>query len=273
MPDVHTSERTRGSHRRHLALDSTVIGGLALLILAVVYRLWDAHLAIPFSYLGPNRSPLVYAPDAPFYLMMDKGAIDHGWFLTIPSLGYPFGQSLHDIPQGLDNLNLLVLQVLGWVFGNPFMAVNVFFLLTFVGIAVAAYLVLRRLGVSRLTGAAVALLYTFLPYHFAAGRRTCCCRPTGWCRSRGCCSSRSPRRSRRSRVDRDDGPRDWKVSFARQVVGLVPARVRGPRVHRFVLRRDHAHAARRPSSSSTTSPAAAGGVLRLARSAVARSSS
>jgi len=169
VPDVHTGERTRRSHSRHLALDSAVIGGLALLILAVLYRLWDAHFGIPFSYLGPNRSPLVYAPDAPFYLMMEKGAIDHGWFLTNPSLGYPFGQSLHDIPHGLDNLNLLVLQVLGWVFGNPFTAVNVFFLLTFVGIAVAAYLVLRRLGVSRFTGAAMALLYTFLPYHFARG--------------------------------------------------------------------------------------------------------
>ncbi len=169
MPDVHTSERARRPHSHRLALDSAVIGGLALLILAAVYHLWDAHLGIPFSYLGPNRSPLVYAPDAPFYLMMEKGAIDHGWFLTNPSLGYPFGQSLHDIPHGLDNLNLLVLQVLGWVFGNPFTAVNVFFLLTFVGISVAAYLVLRRLGVSRLTGAAMALLYTFLPYHFARG--------------------------------------------------------------------------------------------------------
>jgi len=169
VPDVHTSELTPRSHRRHLALDATVIGGLALLILAAVYHLWDAHFGIPFSYLGPNQSPLVYAPDAPFYLMMEKSAIDHGWFLTNPSLGYPFGQSLHDIPHGLDNLNLLVLQVLGWVFRNPFTAVNVFFLLTFVGISVAAYLVLRRLGVSRLTGAAIALLYTFLPYHFARG--------------------------------------------------------------------------------------------------------
>jgi hypothetical protein len=169
VPDVHTGEPTRSSHSRHLALDAAVIGGLALLILALVYHLWDAHFGIPFSYLGPNQSPLVYAPDAPFYLMMEKSAIDHGWFLSNPSLGYPFGQTLHDIPHGLDNLNLLVLQVLGWVFGNPFTAVNVFFLLTFVGIAVAAYLVLRRLGVSRLTGAAVALLYTFLPYHFARG--------------------------------------------------------------------------------------------------------
>jgi phosphoglycerol transferase len=169
VPDGSESEQTRASHIRRSALDSVVVAAIALVILVLVYHLWDAHFGVPFSYLGPNQSPLVYAPDAPFYLMMVKGAIGHGWFLTNPSLGYPFGQSLHDIPHGLDNLNLLVLQVLGWIFGNPFVAVNVFFLLTFVGISVSAYLVLRRLGVSRLTGGALALLYTYLPYHFARG--------------------------------------------------------------------------------------------------------
>jgi hypothetical protein len=160
--------RTKG-RARQLAIDSTLIAIAALGVLAVVYHLWDADFGIPFEYLGPDRSPLVYAPDAPFYLMMAKGALDHGWFLENPSLGFPFGQELYDIPHGLDNLNLLVLQVLDWVFGNPFTAVNVFFVLTFVGISVAAYLVVRRLGVSRLVGATVALLYSFVPYHFARG--------------------------------------------------------------------------------------------------------
>jgi hypothetical protein len=169
VPDGSRSEWTRGSHARRSALDSAVVAGLALMILALVYHLWDANFGVPFSYLGTNEAPLVYAPDAPFYLMMEKSAIDHGWFLDNPSLGYPFGQTLHDLPHGLDNLNLAALQVLGWVFGNPFVAVNVFFILTFVGISVSAYLVMRRLGVSRLAGGAMALLYTFLPYHFARG--------------------------------------------------------------------------------------------------------
>jgi phosphoglycerol transferase len=169
VPQARIRERTQGLHARRLALDATCVAGLALLVLALVYRLWDATFGVPFSYLGADKSPLVYAPDAPFYLMMEKGAIDHGWFLNNPSLGYPFGQSLHDIPHGLDNLNLLVLQLLGWIFGNPFVAVNVFFILTFAGISASAYLVMRRLGASRLAGAAMALLYTFLPYHFARG--------------------------------------------------------------------------------------------------------
>jgi hypothetical protein len=160
--------RTKG-RARQLAFDSTLVALAALGVLAVVYHLWDANFGLPFEYLGADRTPFVYAPDAPFYLMMAKGALDHGWFLENPSLGFPFGQELYDIPHGLDNFNLLVLQVLGWVFGNPFTAVNVFFLLTFVGICIAAYLVVRRLGVSRLVGATVVILYTFVPYHFARG--------------------------------------------------------------------------------------------------------
>ena len=164
VPDVRSSRRSR-----QLALDSTAVAVVAIGILAVVYRLWNATLTVPFVYLEPDRSPLTYAPDAPFYLMIVKGAIDHGWFLNNPSLGFPFGQALHEFPQGLDHLNLVLLQVIGWVTGDVFLTVNLFFLLTFVGVSVSAYLVGRRLGLSRLAGMVVALLFSFLPFHFARG--------------------------------------------------------------------------------------------------------
>jgi phosphoglycerol transferase len=164
VPDVRNPGRAR-----QLAVDASLVAVAAVGILAVVYRLWDASLTVPFEYLPPDRSPYAYGPDAPFYLMLAKAAIDHGWFLSNPSLGYPFGQALHEFPQSLDNLNLAVLQVLGWVTQNPFAAVNLFFVLTFVGVSVSAFLVARRLGCSRLAAAVVALLFTFLPYHFARG--------------------------------------------------------------------------------------------------------
>ena len=162
--------QSRGSGRtRQLAIDAGLVAFAALGILAVVYRLWDAHLGVPFEYLPGPGAPYAYGPDAPFYEMLAKTAVDHGWFLSNPSLGWPFGQALHEFPQTLDNLNLVVLQVLAWVTGNPFAAVNLFFVLTFVGVSVAAFLVARRLGCSRLAAAVVALLYTVLPYHFARG--------------------------------------------------------------------------------------------------------
>lgn len=164
MPEVRNTGRTR-----QLAIGAALVAVAALAILAVAYRLWDASLRVPFEYLPADKSPYAYGPDASFYLMIVKGAIDHGWFLDNPSLGYPFGQALHEFPQGLDNLNLLILQVIGWVTGDPFLTVNLFFLLTFVGVSVAAFLVGCRLGLSRLASATVALLYVFLPYHFARG--------------------------------------------------------------------------------------------------------
>lgn len=164
MPDARTTPRTR-----RLATDAALVALGALGLVIVALRLWDADLGVPFVYLQPEGSPLVFAPDAPFYLMMAKGAIDHGWFLTNPGLGYPFGQELYDLPHGMDNLNLLVLQVLGWVTRDAFVAVNLFYLLTFAGIAVSAFLVARRLGISRLAAGAIAILYAFLPYHFARG--------------------------------------------------------------------------------------------------------
>jgi phosphoglycerol transferase len=150
-------------------MDAVLVGLAALGIFALVARLWNADLGVPFAYLPADESPYTYGPDAPFYLMIVKGAIDHGWFLDNPSLGFPFGQALHELPHGLDNLNLLVLQVLGWITGNAFVTVNVFYLLTFVGVAAAAFVAAWRLGCSRLAAAVVALLYVFLPYHFARG--------------------------------------------------------------------------------------------------------
>lgn len=164
MPDVRDTGRTA-----RLAIDATCVAVAAVILVAIAYQVWDADLGIPFVYLERDHSPWVYAPDAPFYLMMAKGALDHGWFLTNPSLGFPFGQQLYDLPHGMDNLNLLILRALLLVFGNPFVAVNVFYLLTFAGVAASAFLVARRLGVSRLASGAVALLYAFLPYHFARG--------------------------------------------------------------------------------------------------------
>ena len=101
--------------------------------------------------------------------MLAKGGLDHAWFFTNPDLGWPLGQQVYDLPQSLDNLNLLVLKVLGLVFGDVGTTINVFFVLTFAGVAVSAYLVLRALRVTGPTAFVVALLYTFLPYHFARG--------------------------------------------------------------------------------------------------------
>jgi len=155
--------------RRSLVVGALLVGLAAIVLLVPILELWDADLSVPIASVYEPRDDYVYAPDAPFYLMLAKGGVDHAWFLTNPTLGWPLGQQVYDLPQTLDNLNLAEIKALDVVFGDAAAAVNVFFVLTFAMVAVSAFLVLRRLRVSAPTAFVVALLYTFLPYHFARG--------------------------------------------------------------------------------------------------------
>ena len=131
----------------------------SLVALVPVLELWSMRLDVPFAY----------GADATFNLMVVRNLLDGGWVNTNASLGAPFGQELYDFPLGTDNLNLLVLKVLAVVTRDPAVAMNLFFLLTFPAVAVAAVLVLRRLGLSRPASFACAVLFAFAPYHFWRG--------------------------------------------------------------------------------------------------------
>src|SRR5262249_54064521 len=119
-------------------------------------RLWKLNVRIPIVYWG----------DAIFYLTEVKGIIEHGTYLTNANLGAPFGQQLYDFPQGADNLNLLILGVLGFFTNDAALTINLFSLLTYPVVALSALLVLRRLGLSRPAAFLCAVLFTMLPYHF-----------------------------------------------------------------------------------------------------------
>jgi hypothetical protein len=69
----------------------------------------------------------------------------------------------------METLNLLLFRVLGLGTGDPALVINLFFLLTFPLTALTAFLVLRRLALSRWIALVIALLYVFLPYHFQRG--------------------------------------------------------------------------------------------------------
>ncbi|MEX1008176.1 MAG: hypothetical protein WD271_10085 [Acidimicrobiia bacterium] len=162
--------RPEGTSRgRILLLDAVLVAVAALAILVPVLELWNADVDVPLAYVRGDRAIYSFEPDAPFYQMLAKGGIDHAWFITNPDLGAPFDQQLFDFPVGLDNLNLVGLKVLGTVTGSVGATVNIFYVLTFLAVAVSMLLVLRALGVSRGVAAVVALLYSYLPYHFARG--------------------------------------------------------------------------------------------------------
>jgi len=134
--------------------------GLSALGAALVMRVWRADLAVPFEYSG----------DATYMLMALKGILEHGWYDVNPSLGAPFGQELYDYPfLNGENLNVVAVKILGLFSTDPAVVLNLFFLLTFPLVALSAFLVLRRLRVSRETALVISVLYSLLPYHFLRG--------------------------------------------------------------------------------------------------------
>src|SRR5918996_5631477 len=170
--DAGPAPRTLAEIRRPLrerALDAAGIAAATLGLLVVTLRLWQANFRVPFVYNATNEPPLAYGPDAPYYLMVTKGLVEHGAYLRILNLGWPFSLQLYDNPETGDNLQLAMLRGFGFVLRDAVLTVNVYYLFTFVAVSLAAWFVLRGLGITRLVAAVIAILYTFLPYHFARG--------------------------------------------------------------------------------------------------------
>ena len=130
---------------------------LSMAVVAVVMRLWDASITVPF-HLGGDNTPLLAAV---------KGLIDHGWYATNPDLGAPAGQELIYFAGGTaETLQWLGLKLLALVFSSAPVVVNLYLLLSFPLLAAITFLVLRDLGMGRPSSAVMALAYSLLPYHF-----------------------------------------------------------------------------------------------------------
>lgn len=146
---------------RRLVLESALVGLASVALAAWTLGIWRADLGVPLRYAPVD--------DTKFYLLLVKSIIDHGWYLSNSSLGWPFGQHLAEFPQGADNLNLLLIRGLALFSPNPALVLNLFFLLTFALAGVAAHVVLRSEGVSAPAAVVVSVLFALLPYHFFRG--------------------------------------------------------------------------------------------------------
>ena len=120
-----------------------------------VLKLWRADWSVPFYYAGD-----ALAVSAHF-----KTLLETGWYESQPLLGAPIGQTYHDFPTA-DNLNFAAGRVLGVLFGDWAVAMNVYYVLGFVLCAIGGLFFLSRVGVSRLLAMALAVLFALAPYHF-----------------------------------------------------------------------------------------------------------
>lgn len=146
--------------------DERVLEGLlyvATLVVTVVGMYWllglfraDLHVLMRNSF------------DAYSVANSVKGFIDHGSFVTNPSVGAPGGLNMSDYP-GADGLNLLVLAVIGLFTRSAIVTVNLYYLATYPLAAMAAVYVFRRFSVSRSSAFLAGVLFTFMPYHYLRG--------------------------------------------------------------------------------------------------------
>jgi len=155
QPTPSVAERLRPGRRPDL-LWGLATALLAVILACVILRVWRGELGIPFVDRGETQ----------YNVMLAKSIRDHGSYNVNPSLGAPFGLKLYDYGVGTDQLNLLAIGGLAFLFG-PAAAVNIFYLLTFALAGLAAFLVFRMLGIARAPAAVCSILFALAPYHFA----------------------------------------------------------------------------------------------------------
>ena len=115
------------------------------------------------------RVPINYGGDALSGLGHVKTVHDTGWWFTNPHLGAPMGLEHYDFPSGGESLQVAMVRFLTLFTDSAPLVMNTYFMITFALVAVAAYLVLRHLGLSPRVAMVVSVLYSVLPFHFWHG--------------------------------------------------------------------------------------------------------
>ena len=122
------------------------------------FRLHHADLTVPLCPVYGDSAAL---------LSLVTAIHESGWPWLIDRVGAPGVAERYDYPLP-EHAHYLALRALVRLTGHPFLAFNLWCLLSYPLTAVCTFGVFRAVGVSRPVGFALAAVYTFLPYH--AGR-------------------------------------------------------------------------------------------------------
>ena len=128
---------------------------LCMIILCVFLQIWRADLRVPFYYKG----------DSFLFATASKGAVENGWYWQNPALGAPGMQQLYDYPT-FDNAIVFFTKLFSVFTHNLFLLTNLYYLVSFPLITLAALYVFRQFNLSAVPAVFCSLIYAFLPYHF-----------------------------------------------------------------------------------------------------------
>ncbi len=112
--------------------------------------------------------PLLDEADALLILPMVVAQHEGGTHWVTDRLGAPGRQELYDFPV-IDHLHFAAIALLDRATGDPVVAFNLYFLLTYPLTALCAMAAGRCLGLSLPAAGCLGLLYAFLPYHQVRG--------------------------------------------------------------------------------------------------------
>ncbi len=127
---------------------------LTAAVVTVMMRLWRATWQVPFFTTG----------DATAGAAIFRTTLDTGWYEFTPKLGAPYGQHGHDFPFS-DDLHPAMARLIGLFTDQVGIALNAYYLLGFLLIALTGVWFLRRGGLSPAMTVALSVLYAVAPYH------------------------------------------------------------------------------------------------------------
>lgn len=141
------------AERRWALAGVTAFATIAVIVLR--FRMWEFDL----------RSPLAYNRDALYFQVMVKALGEGAWNNHIARLGAPFGFEALDFPIRC-SLDYAVMKILMLLFHNPFLVVNLYWLLSTGAAGATAAVFFRFLGVSPVASMAFGIYFGITPFVF-----------------------------------------------------------------------------------------------------------
>ena len=132
---------------------------LTFVLFYSLYDMWGQDLRMPITPpVGDYLATAIFA----------KSAMQTGWCATNAHLGAPQGFECFDFPMP-DGIHLGFFALFGRFSSDAVLAINVYYILGYVLIALTSLFVFRHLGFSTIPSIPASLLFAFLPHHYVRG--------------------------------------------------------------------------------------------------------